>query len=112
MAADILVILIIIFIAFYPKFEDCCACFCDFILCKNCKIYKEETINNNMRDVNINNIENKIDVKRNIYFSKENNNVITYKNKNQFNSPKYSDNNTEHNVTQDLNKAIDSKSKI
>ena len=65
-----------------------------------------------MRDVNINNIENKIDVKRNIYFSKENNNVITYKNKNQFNSPKYSDNISEHNVTQDLNKAIDSKSKI
>lgn len=112
LGADILVILIIIFISLYSKFEYICDSFCDFILCKNCKRYKVETINNNMRDININNIENKIDIKRNIYFSKENNKVITYKNKNQFNSPKYSDNNSEHNVTQDLNKAIDSKSKI
>jgi hypothetical protein len=114
LAADILVILIIIFIGLYPTFEYCCDRFCDLIQCKNCKIYKEKTNNNYMRDVNINNNKNKMDEKRkkNAYSSKENNDVVIYKNKNQYNSTKYSDNNTEHNVTQDLNKAIDSKSKI
>ena len=63
-----------------------------------------------MRNVNINNNKNKNE--RNIYLSEENNKVIKYKNKNQFNSPKYKDNNTDYNVTQDLNKNIDSKSKI
>ena len=65
-----------------------------------------------MRNVNINNIENKIDVKRNIYFSKENNSIITYINKNQFNSQKYSDNNTEHNAIQDLIKLLIQNQKI
>ena len=110
LGADILVILLNIFLFLYPKFELCCDSFCDFILCKNCKIYKEEKINNYMRNVNINNNKNKNE--RNIYLSEENNKVIKYKNKNQFNSPKYKDNNTDYNVTQDLNKNIDSKSKI
>jgi hypothetical protein len=112
LGADILIILINIFPFLFPKLGECCDSFFDFILCKNCKIYKEKTINNHMRDVNINNNKNKNDTERNTYSSEENNKVVKYKNKNQFNSPKYSDNNSDHNVTQDLNKDIDSKSKI
>ena len=112
LAADILVIFINILSFLYTKFEVSCDRFCDFIQCKNCKKYKEEAINNHMRDVNINNNKNEIDENRNEYLSEKNNSFVIYKNKKEFNSTKYSDNNSENNVTRDLNKVIDSKSKI
>jgi hypothetical protein len=112
LAADILVIFINILSFLYTKFEVSCDRFCDFIQCKNCKKYKEEAINNHMRDVNINNNKNEIDENRNEYLSEKNNNFVIYKNKKEFNSTKYNDHNSEHNVTRDLNKVIDSKSKM
>ena len=89
LGADILIILIIIFLFTYSKCQNFYDCICDFIKCKFRKKYKGETDNNNdMRDVNINNNKNKI---------------MTYK------SNSYS--NSEQEVSEDL-KDIGSKEKM
>ena len=109
LAGDILVILINIFAFINFKYGIDWNKVCDFILCKNCKIYKEEAMDNNMRDVYINNNKNNNDGIKHLNFS--NNKFYIYTDK-KFNSQKNNENNSGQNISQDLNKPIDSKSNL